>query len=419
MSTRRNPRSGVEDRWYPTVVVVDPVTGEKTKKKVKSERCGKGKRWRARYVDPNGVERSRSFDTKAAAQKYLDGDVTTKVVTGTWVDPDRSGVLFEVVAEKWYTTKKLRKPKTVAGYRSLLDTLVLPKWGSVPLRDIEFEDVQGWVVELSESGGYRFKGKGLSASRVIQAYQVLDQVLRFAIKAKRLGINPAEDIDLPQRSAAERRYLSHLEVRKLALAAGRFQTLVFVLAYTGIRFGEAAALRPASIDLKRRRITVSRSATRVAGLGIVETDTKNHTSRSVPVPQFLAEQLSVVVEGRRGDAPVFESHNGGTLPLGEFRWAFDRAVEATGLAGMVPHGLRHTAASLAISSGANIKVVQRMLGHKTATLTLDLYGHLFDDDLDPVADSMHRGALAAADSLRTEQGSDTDRTEGNNDLPAA
>lgn len=128
MAATRNPRSGIEDRWYPTVVNVDPVTGKITKKKVKSaERFGKGKRWRARYVDPNGVERSRSFDTKIAAQAFLDAEVTTKVTTGAWVDPDRSGVLFGVVAEKWFATKKFRKPKTVAGYRSLLDTVVLPR----------------------------------------------------------------------------------------------------------------------------------------------------------------------------------------------------------------------------------------------------------------------------------------------------
>ncbi|MFD6464060.1 tyrosine-type recombinase/integrase, partial [Streptomyces roseolus] len=153
------------------MTVEDPATGKTRQEKVKSaERHGKGKRWRARYVDPNGVERSRSFTVRADAQRFLDGDVTTKVVTGTWVDPDRSGVLFEVVAEKWFTTKKLRKPKTVAGYRSLLDTLVLPRWKSIPLRDIEFEDVQAWVVDLTQTGGFRFKGKGLSASRVIQAY---------------------------------------------------------------------------------------------------------------------------------------------------------------------------------------------------------------------------------------------------------
>lgn len=400
MATRRNPRSGVEDRWYKTVVATDPATGEVTKRREKTTRYGYGKRWRGRYVDPNGVERSRSFDTKTEAQKFLDSDVTTKVVTGTWVDPDRSGVLFSVVAEKWYGTKKLRKPKTVAGYRSLLDTTVLPRWGSIPLRDIEFEDIQEWVVALSLSGGTRFEGRGLSASRVIQSYQVLSQVLKFAIKAKRLAVNPAEEIDLPVMTAGERRYLTHLQVMKLALAAGRFRALVFTLAYTGIRFGEAVSLRVGNVDLAARRIFIARSATAVTGLGIIETDTKNHTTRSVPVPGILLDELASLVGGAADDL-LFPSHKGGYLTSKEFRWVFDQAAEAIALSGVVPHALRHTAASLAISAGANIKVVQKMLGHKTATLTLDLYGHLFPDDLDAVADAMDAGAKAAADQLRT------------------
>ncbi|MEU6833301.1 tyrosine-type recombinase/integrase [Nocardia beijingensis] len=403
MATRRNPRSGIEDRWYPTVVVTDPVTGAKSKKKEKSaERFGKGKRWRARYVDPNGVERSQSFDTKAEAQRWLDSDVTTKVVTGTWVDPDRSGVLFSVVAEKWFATKKFRKPKTVAGYRSLLDTLVLPQWGSVPLRDIDFEDIQDWVVNLSESGSARFKGQGLSASRVIQAYQVLGQVLRFAVKSKRLASNPAVGVELPSMLAGERRYLTHLEVMRLALAAGRLRPLVFTLAYTGIRIGEASALRVMDVDLANRRLRITRSATPVAGKGTVVTDTKNHNSRAVPIPETLAKDLQDLMEGRELSAQLFPSEkDGGLLEYNEFRRVFNEAANSVGLRGLVPHGLRHTAASLAISAGANIKVVQRMLGHKTAMLTLDLYGHLFPDDLDVVAAGMEAGARAAADELRT------------------
>ncbi|QIS24182.1 tyrosine-type recombinase/integrase [Nocardia terpenica] len=391
----------MEDRWYKTVTEVDPVTGAKSRKREKSQKFGSGKRWRARYVDPNGVERAQSFATKNAAQKFLDGDVTTKVVTGTWVDPDRSGVLFEVVAEKWFATKKLRKPKTVAGYRSLLDTVVLPRWKAVPLRDIEFEDIQEWIVTLSESGSTRFEGRGLSASRVIQAYQVLGQILRFAVKAKRLPTNPAEDVELPSMMAGERRYLTHLEVMKLAMAAGRFRPLVFTLAYTGIRFGEATALRVKHIDATNRRIRVARSASFVTGRGTLETDTKNHTNRAVPMPGILVKELGNLLEGRGLDDLVFPSHKGGYLESTEFRWVFDQAAKAIGLEGVVPHGLRHTAASLAISAGANIKVVQRMLGHKTAMLTLDLYGHLFPDDLDSVAEGMDAGARAAADQLRT------------------
>ena len=80
---------------------------------------------------------------------------------------------------------------------------------------------------------------------------------------------------------------------------------------------------------------------------------------------------------------------GGVLHLGNFRRKrWNPAVRAAGLDGLTPHALRHTAASLAIASGANVKVVQTMLGHQSATMTLDLYGHLLTDQLDEVADAM-------------------------------
>jgi integrase len=94
------------------------------------------------------------------------------------------------------------------------------------------------------------------------------------------------------------------------------------------------------------------------------------------------------------------------LRLSHFRRSvFIPAVEATGLTGLTPHGLRHTAASLAITSGADVKVVEQMLGHASATMTLDLYGHLYGDRLDEVADRMDALRTArglSADLLRTE-----------------
>jgi hypothetical protein len=66
-------------------------------------------------------------------------------VTGTWTDPALSGVTFGVIAEHWMSTKATRAPKTVAGYRSLLDTVVLPRWRDVPLREIGFDDLQVWI----------------------------------------------------------------------------------------------------------------------------------------------------------------------------------------------------------------------------------------------------------------------------------
>jgi integrase len=185
----------------------------------------------------------------------------------------------------------------------------------------------------------------------------------------------------------------------VAVAAGRLRTLILVLGYCGLRFGEAAALRVADIDVDAGRIRVRRSVTYVRKVGLVEGPTKNHTARTVPVPMFIRRLLETEIADRDDDALVFPSaRSGGYLTLGQARYAFTKATAAVdGCDGVRLHDLRHTCASLAISAGANVKVVQKLLGHKTAVLTLDRYGHLFADDLDAVADAFD----SAADALRT------------------
>ncbi|MDH6246243.1 tyrosine-type recombinase/integrase [Mycobacterium sp. OTB74] len=135
----------------------------------------------------------------------------------------------------------------------------------------------------------------------------------------------------------------------------------------------------------------------------MEGPTKNHTARTVPVPAFVARLLETEVADREGTALVFESaRGGGYLTLGQARHSFIKAVTAVGGAdGVRLHDLRHTCASLASSSGANIKVVQKLLGHKSAVLTLDRYGQLFPDDLDTVAAAFDAAAEITADWLRT------------------
>ena len=109
----------------------------------------------------------------------------------------------------------------------------------------------------------------------------------------------------------------------------------------------------------------------------------------VPVPRFLVDELAVQVAGKGPGDFVFAAEKGGVLHLRNFRRkSFDPAVRATGFDGLTPHALRHTAASLAVAAGANLKVVQTMLGHRSATMTLDLYGHLLADQLDQIADAM-------------------------------
>jgi integrase len=144
---------------------------------------------------------------------------------------------------------------------------------------------------------------------------------------------------------------------------------------------------------------VRRSVTYVRKTGLVEGPTKNHTARTVPVPVFVARLLETEIADRDSTALVFESvRSGGYLTLGQARYTFTKAVTTVGgIDGVRLHDLRHTCASLAISAGANVKVVQKLLGHKSAVLTLDRYGHLFPDDLDTVADAFD----SAADAVRT------------------
>ena len=163
---------------------------------------------------------------------------------------------------------------------------------------------------------------------------------------------------------------------------------VLVLSFTGLRFGELAALKVRRVDFARRRLRVAESVTEVGGRSEWSTP-KTHETRSVPVPRSLIELLQVACDGKSGDDVVFSSPGGGVLRLGNWRHrVFDPACAAAGLVGVTPHDLRHTAASLAIASGANVKAVQRMLGHASAAMTLDIYAGLFGDDLDGVADAL-------------------------------
>jgi integrase len=177
---------------------------------------------------------------------------------------------------------------------------------------------------------------------------------------------------------------------------------VLVLAYCGLRFGELAALQVRRVDLLRRRLEVAESVTEVAGRVVFGTP-KTHQRRWVPVPRSLAAELGVQLVGKGPDDLVFTSPEGGPLRVTNFRTRhFDRAAAQVGLDGLTPQELRHTAASLAVSAGANVKAVQRLLGHASASMTLDVYSGLFDDDLEAVADLLDVGAVQArADQART------------------
>jgi integrase len=153
----------------------------------------------------------------------------------------------------------------------------------------------------------------------------------------------------------------------------------------------------------RRRLDIAEAVTEVRG-HLTWGTPKGHQQGSVPIPRFLADDLVPHLAGKSPEDLVFTTRKGAVLRNLNFRRdVFDRAARAAGLDGLTPHELRHTAASLAVSAGANVKAVQRMLGHASAAVTLDVYSGLFDDDLDAVADRMDEAFTRnLADFSRTE-----------------
>ena len=202
------------------------------------------------------------------------------------------------------------------------------------------------------------------------------------MRTERLAKNVATGIELPASGRPNAATGPDAQLQALAAHTDGHETLTLVMGYCGLRFGEAVALRRR--DVTNRKITVRTSVTGVTGQGLVEDSTKTGRVRWVPVPALVWERLKGELPPD-ADASVFPGKNGGFLTNGEYRWAFNPAATDAGIPGLVPHELRHTCASLAISAGANIKAVQRLLGHQTASMTLDRYGHLYSDDLEQVA----------------------------------
>ncbi len=371
-------------------------------------------RWKARYRGPDGRERSKMFLTEREAKDWL-ALQTVDMRRGDWVDPRLAEVTVGAWGRTWLERKAVRvKPSTLESYRSLLETCVLPHWDRVPLAAVTFNDVDHWLARLSTKGAKGGSGNALSASRVRKAHVVLSQILDSAVKDGRLSKNPARGVDLPRLPKHEHRYLTHEHVATLAAAFTRqwldqterraealeknpdrqipepvdYTPLVLVLAYCGMRFGEAAALRVRNVDLMRGRIRIAEAGSEINGR-MEWGPPKTHAARSVGVPPPLRDMLMQHMAGRKPDDLVFPSPEGEALRNGNFRRrVWDPAVSAAGLVDLTPHALRHTAASMAVESGANVKAVQRMLGHASAAMTLDVYAELFDDSLDHVADRL-------------------------------
>lgn len=350
-----------------------------------------GKRYMVRYRDPERHQRKKKgFTTKRAAEEWSAAN-TVQLMRGEFVDPRSARATVGDLGPAWLVSQRGHlKPSTHRSLEIAWRVHVEPRWGQVRVSDIQFSSVQSWVTSL---------GADKSATTVKRAFGVLSSILDEAVNDRRLLSNPCGGVKTKRKVSRAHTYLTHDQVDALAREAKSFAPLILVLAYTGLRWGEVAGLRVRDVDLKRRRFQVEQNAVEV-GTEIVVGTPKTHERRSVPYPSFLDTAIRAQCSAKLPDALVFPGRAGGHMrrtrtDANSGGW-FAGAVARSGVPRVTPHDLRHTAASLAISAGANVKSVQRMLGHASAAMTLDIYADLFEDDLDAVAVALNSAATVAA-----------------------
>jgi integrase len=151
---------------------------------------------------------------------------------------------------------------------------IRPRWGNVQLSGVTHAEVQRWLTRLE-----------LAPASVRKVHRVLSMILAYAVKDGRLAINAAAGVSLPRVRQTERRYLTHQQVAELAESCGEpYRLVVLFLAYTGLRWGEMAALRVGRVDFLRRRVLVAESVTPVRGV-MTFGPTKGHERREVSLPR--------------------------------------------------------------------------------------------------------------------------------------
>jgi len=332
-------------------------------------------RWQARWQGPDGHSHSHTFDTKDAAETWLANEVVERAA-GRWVDRRDGAVFFKDYADSWIATIVDLRYSTLQRDVDYLDRYLIPRFGNTLLRDIETEDVRAFIAKLTRSG--------LAPATVTKAGQILAKILDQAVADKRIPTNPARGVKLPRSERPDITALEPDQIHALADAIDpRYSTLVLFDCWTGLRIGELVALTAGDIDLRRRRVHVTKTTTEVGGRLVTGPPKTKKGRRDVPMPPWLAETVANHLQGAHPDDLAFPAARGGPIRLGAFRArTFRRATETIGMPGFRIYDMRHTAITRWLKGGIDPVTIAKWAGHTSVVTVLDRYAHPDGDGME-------------------------------------
>lgn len=395
----------VEDRWH--------ATGPDGKQ-AKTARYGAGRRWRVRYLDPDGQERNRSFDRKADATAFMNA-TAAKVDNGTWTDPAAGKITLRKYAEQTYLSALTSEATSIKATESRFRTRILPALGDRTLGQLAAEPsvIKAWMAGLRAE---------LSDSYVRTLMAALSAVLNSAVTDGLISRNPCALVKPPRAPSARVQPWTGEQVSAVREALpGRYRALADAGAGLGLRQGEAFGLAVDDVDFLHRMVHVRRHV-RILGNRMTFAPPKGGKERDVPLPGSVELRPSAhiagcppvpvelpwkVPDGRPVTARlVFTEPGGSALHRSSFNAvAWQPALRGSGMPcsrenGI--HALRHYFASACLHNGVDIRALASFLGHGDPGFTLRTYVHLM-----PSADDRMRQAVdavfAASDGPATAQ----------------
>jgi integrase len=374
----------VEDRWK------------------RAGRRGTGRRWRARYTDPDGRERSRSFDRKIDAERFL-AEAEHSMIAGSYRDPDAGRVTLRKYAAGWvqgYPADSTRGENI----RRQLELHILPGLGAAMLYQLDRRPsmVQQWL-----------NGLALTAGGASQVAITLSSILNAAADDGLITRNPfrAGSVRMPRQS--RQKIVPWTAAQISAIRAGlppKWQAVTDCGAGLGLRSGEIFGLADDAAQFLQRRVRVVRQVKHV-NARLWFGPPKGGKERDVPMPESVSLALAACVAAyppvpvtlpwndpgsRRHGQPVTASllftRSGAPVHSSTFNTtAWTPARNAAGIAEGGLHQLRHFYASALLAGGVDVRALSEYLGHHDPAVTLRIYAHLM-----PSAEGRALRAIEAA-----------------------
>jgi integrase len=405
----------IQDRWYK-----DEKQEDGTTKRVKTDRHGTGLRYRARYIGPDGTEKSKSFPDrqKRLAEQWL-VQIEADMSRGQYIDPKSSRVTVRQYAERWLASLNMDAGTYVDTERRIRLHAV-PHLGRYPLGSLNPTHIREWLRALQT------QGLAPAYQRVIFAN--VCTMLTAAVDDRSIPSNPCRSTSVRAPRPDARRIAPWTRERVFAVRTElpeQYRPVVDLAAGCGMRQGEVLGLAVDDVDFLEGVVHIARQVKLIRGKAVFAPP-KSGKSRTVPLPGSVAQALeshvtrfppaAVTLPWKRPEGEhvtavlLFLGHSGGEVNRNTFnRWTWRPALQAAGVPfgrenGM--HALRHFYASVLLDAGESIKALSEYLGHHDAGFTLRTYTHLMPSSERRTREAVDRafeGAPEADDGPETAQ----------------